>query len=82
LLDLRGAARQVSPHTKLILIPALGGKEPAAVAKRLNGIDYIAGPFDLYEIVSAVERAVKERKDATAGKENKANAAAVQGRKS
>jgi two-component system, NtrC family, response regulator PilR len=75
LLDISRAIGGMSQQTGIILMPALEAKEPAVVAKRLSWIDYIEGPFDLYKIVSVVERAVKYGKVPTAGELNKAKVA-------
>ncbi|HVV17342.1 MAG TPA: sigma-54 dependent transcriptional regulator [Polyangia bacterium] len=58
-LDLLRRMKTEAPDTKVILISAHGSIESAVTAMKLGGYDFIKKPFELEEIVAAVQNAVR-----------------------
>src|SRR5579863_2883515 len=58
-LDILRRMKQEAPDTKVILISAHGSIESAVAAMKLGGYDFIKKPFELEEIVAAVQNAIR-----------------------
>jgi CheY-like chemotaxis protein len=61
-LELIEQARARSPHTRLILMTAYGNTRVEATAYRLGACRYLAKPFPIQELVTAVQAALAEVK--------------------
>lgn len=59
-LELFERVREVSPHTRLILITAYGSDEVEAEAARLEAYDYITKPFHVSDLVEVARHALAE----------------------
>jgi CheY-like chemotaxis protein len=61
-LELIERARKRSPHTRLILMTAYGNLRVEATAYQLGACRYLAKPFQIQQLVSAVQSALAEVK--------------------
>ena len=59
-LDLIEQARRRSPHTRLILMTAYGNQRVETTAYQLGACRYLAKPFRIQDLVSAVQAALTE----------------------
>lgn len=59
-LDLLSHFKRSKPRTRVIMITAFGTIESAVEAMRRGATDYIAKPFRMNEIETAIERALEE----------------------
>lgn len=59
-LDLLSHFKRAKPKTKVIMITAFGTIESAVEAMRRGASDYIAKPFRMNEIETAIDRALEE----------------------
>lgn len=53
--------RQISPHTKVLMITAYGSVDTAVEAMRIGAYDYITKPFSMDELILTVKRLIALR---------------------
>ena len=53
--------RQISPHTKVLMITAYGSVDTAVEAMKIGAYDYITKPFSMDELILTVKRLVEMR---------------------
>ncbi len=56
-LDILAAARRTNPHCAVILMSARGSMETVMAATQGGAFDYLAKPFDLDDMLGAIQRA-------------------------
>ncbi len=53
--------KQISPHTKVLMITAYGSVDTAVEAMRIGAYDYITKPFSMDELILTVKRLIELR---------------------
>ncbi|HZX48331.1 MAG TPA: sigma-54 dependent transcriptional regulator [Nitrospirota bacterium] len=53
--------RQISPHTKVLMITAYGSVDTAVEAMKIGAYDYITKPFSMDELILTVKRLIELR---------------------
>ena len=71
--------RRLNEQTPIIVITAFGDLKTAVTAVEQGAFEYILKPFDLHEIRTAIERALRRTPPATAAATIAASAAGVEG---
>lgn len=60
-LDLLRAVRASSPSAEVVLMSGFGTLETAVEAVRAGAFDYVSKPFDINEVRSTIDRAIRQR---------------------
>src|SRR3990172_7156783 len=60
-VQILNTCRQISPHTKVLMITAYGSVDTAVEAMKIGAYDYITKPFSMDELILTVKRLVEMR---------------------